>query len=106
MRTPRRSRAGCETKSLTVSGKHARFGTKLPSSTRGRLAARMNLERVTEALAPTDVVHRAPVEVLDLAYDTRGVGPGSLFFCVRGERHDGHDFAAAAVERGAAALVV
>jgi UDP-N-acetylmuramoyl-L-alanyl-D-glutamate--2,6-diaminopimelate ligase len=66
----------------------------------------MNLERFIAALAPTDVVQRAPVEISDLAYDTRAVGPGALFFCVRGERHDGHQFAREAVERGAAALVV
>jgi UDP-N-acetylmuramoyl-L-alanyl-D-glutamate--2,6-diaminopimelate ligase len=66
----------------------------------------MNLERVIEALAPTDVVHRAPAEISDLAYDTRRVGVGSLFFCVPGERHDGHAFAADAVAAGAAALVV
>lgn len=45
------------------------------------------------------------VEVSDLAYDSRRVGAGSLFFCVRGERSDGHDFAPAAVAAGAAALV-
>ena len=72
----------------------------------GRLAAQMNLERVIAALAPTDVVQRAPVEISDLAYDTRAVGPGALFFCVPGERHDGHAFARDAVERGAVALVV
>jgi UDP-N-acetylmuramoyl-L-alanyl-D-glutamate--2,6-diaminopimelate ligase len=66
----------------------------------------MNLERVIPALAPTDVVQRAPVEISDLAYDTRAVAPGALFFCVRGERHDGHRFAREAVGRGAAALVV
>jgi UDP-N-acetylmuramoyl-L-alanyl-D-glutamate--2,6-diaminopimelate ligase len=66
----------------------------------------MNLERVIAALAPTDVVQRAPVEIFDLAYDTRAVGPGALFFCVPGERHDGHAFARDAVERGAVALVV
>src|SRR5215467_10008596 len=66
----------------------------------------MNLERVIEALAPTDVVQRAPVEISDLAYDTRAVRPGALFFCVPGERHDGHTFAREAVERGAVALVV
>ncbi|TML45964.1 MAG: UDP-N-acetylmuramoyl-L-alanyl-D-glutamate--2,6-diaminopimelate ligase [Actinobacteria bacterium] len=66
----------------------------------------MNLERVIAALAPTDVVQRAPVEISDLAYDTRAVGPGALFFCVPGERHDGHAFAREAVERGAAALAV
>src|SRR5919204_788004 len=72
----------------------------------GRLAAQMNLERVIEALAPTDVLQRAPVEISDLAYDTRAVQAGALFFCVPGERHDGHAFARDAVERGAVALVV
>src|SRR5829696_2609596 len=42
----------------------------------------------------------------DLAYDTRSVTPGALFFCVPGERADGHDFAAEAAERGAVGLVV
>ncbi len=46
------------------------------------------------------------VEISDLAYDDRAVGPGTLFFCVRGFTRDGHDFAAVAIERGAAALVV
>ncbi len=46
------------------------------------------------------------VEVASLAYDSRKAGPGALFFCVPGEKSDGHDFAAAAVEVGAAGLVV
>jgi UDP-N-acetylmuramoyl-L-alanyl-D-glutamate--2,6-diaminopimelate ligase len=45
-------------------------------------------------------------EIADLAYDNRAVRPGTLFFCVPGFSRDGHDFAADAVERGAAALVV
>ena len=46
------------------------------------------------------------VEIEDLAYDSRRVAPGTLFFCVPGLRSDGHDFAVAAVQAGAAALVV
>jgi UDP-N-acetylmuramoyl-L-alanyl-D-glutamate--2,6-diaminopimelate ligase len=46
------------------------------------------------------------VEVTDLAYDTRAVTPGALFFCIPGKAVDGHDLAAEAVARGAAALVV
>src|SRR3954470_995546 len=46
------------------------------------------------------------VEILGLAYSTAGVFPGALFFCVPGQRADGHDFAPEAVERGAVALVV
>ena len=48
----------------------------------------------------------AAVEITSLAYDSRAVRPGSLFFCVKGFQSDGHDFAAQAVARGAAALVV
>src|SRR5437763_3710309 len=66
----------------------------------------MNLERLATALGPADVVRLAPTEVRGLAYDARAVEPGSLFFCVPGSRADGHDFAAAAVEAGAVALVV
>ena len=66
----------------------------------------MHLERVIAALAPADVLRRAPVEIGDLAYDARAAGPGSLFFCVPGSRADGHDFAADAVANGAVALVV
>src|SRR3954469_13160675 len=66
----------------------------------------MNLERVIAALAPADVVERAPVEVHDLAYRAQDVREGALFFCVPGGRADGHEFAAEAVSRGAVALVV
>ncbi len=48
----------------------------------------------------------ATVEIDGLAYDSRRVQPGALFFCVPGERSDGHDHAAQAVAAGAAALVV
>ena len=66
----------------------------------------MQLERLAPALDPVGVVNAAPVEISDLAYDTRAVAPGALFFCVRGSRADGHELAAEAVARGAAALVV
>src|ERR671925_1030688 len=66
----------------------------------------MDLERVIAALAPRDVVGRAPLDVADLAYDTRAVTPGALFFCVHGANVDGHELAPQAVAAGAAALVV
>src|SRR5467141_1902072 len=65
----------------------------------------MDLERLVAALGAAEVVGRAPVEILDLAYDARTVTPGAAFFSVPGERADGHDFAPEAVERGAVALV-
>jgi UDP-N-acetylmuramoyl-L-alanyl-D-glutamate--2,6-diaminopimelate ligase len=45
-------------------------------------------------------------EISSLAYDSRKVGPGALFFCAPGEKLDRHDFAPAAVGAGAVALVV
>jgi UDP-N-acetylmuramoyl-tripeptide--D-alanyl-D-alanine ligase len=38
--------------------------------------------------------------------DTRSIAPGSLFIALKGERFDGHAFAAEAIARGAAGLLV
>src|SRR5215218_10627037 len=38
-------------------------------------------------------------------FDSRAVGPGGLFLAMPGARSDGHDFAAAAVEQGAVAVL-
>jgi UDP-N-acetylmuramoyl-L-alanyl-D-glutamate--2,6-diaminopimelate ligase len=46
------------------------------------------------------------IGIADVAYDSRAVAPGTLFFCVPGAHADGHDFAARAVAAGAVALVV
>ena len=51
-------------------------------------------------------VATADVVINDLAYDSRLVSPGCMFFCLRGADNDGHDFAQAAVGAGAAAIVV
>ena len=66
----------------------------------------MNLDALVAVLAPSEVVAGRPVAIGDLAYDTRSVSARAVFFCVRGERVDGHDLAWEAIERGAAALVV
>lgn len=46
------------------------------------------------------------VPITGVAYDSRDVRPGDLFFCVPGATADGHDFARAAAETGAVALCV
>jgi UDP-N-acetylmuramoyl-L-alanyl-D-glutamate--2,6-diaminopimelate ligase len=51
-------------------------------------------------------VRALEVEVAGLAYDTRAVRPGTLFFCVPGFTRDGHEFAPEAIAGGAVALVV
>jgi UDP-N-acetylmuramoyl-L-alanyl-D-glutamate--2,6-diaminopimelate ligase len=66
----------------------------------------VDLTSLLDPLAPVQVVGEPAVEIADLAYDSRAVRPGTLFFCVPGGRTDGHGFAQSAVEAGASALVV
>ena len=46
------------------------------------------------------------VTLTSVTHDSRRVSPGTLFCCVVGANVDGHDFAASAVQAGAAALLV
>jgi UDP-N-acetylmuramoyl-L-alanyl-D-glutamate--2,6-diaminopimelate ligase len=66
----------------------------------------IELETLSRAVDATRIVNPAPVRVADLAYDARRVTQDALFACVPGLKTDGHDFAADAVARGAAALLV
>ena len=50
--------------------------------------------------------HDQPIVATGYSIDSRTLHPGDLFFAVRGERFDGHDFVEAALERGACAAVV
>ena len=69
----------------------------------------MQLQEIAALLRPTEVRDMAAgeetIEVTDLVYDSRRTVPGSLFFCVPGERDDGHAHAAEAVRSGASAVV-
>jgi UDP-N-acetylmuramoyl-tripeptide--D-alanyl-D-alanine ligase len=56
--------------------------------------------------APASIASSGAITVSGYSIDSRTVGAGELFFAVRGERFDGHDFVAAAIERGATAAVV
>lgn len=47
----------------------------------------------------------AQPEISDVVADSRRVAPSSMFCCVTGQVHDGHDHAAAAVAAGAVALL-
>ncbi|HWT90518.1 MAG TPA: UDP-N-acetylmuramoyl-L-alanyl-D-glutamate--2,6-diaminopimelate ligase [Solirubrobacterales bacterium] len=66
----------------------------------------MRLDELVGEFPGARIVGDPGVEVGDLAYDSRKAGPGTLFFCVRGQKADGHEFAPRVVEEGAAALVV
>jgi UDP-N-acetylmuramoyl-L-alanyl-D-glutamate--2,6-diaminopimelate ligase len=65
-----------------------------------RLVAAGRLRRDLAAATP------AGAEVTGLAYDSREVRPGSVFFAIPGDHVDGHDYVARAAARGAIAAVV
>jgi UDP-N-acetylmuramoyl-L-alanyl-D-glutamate--2,6-diaminopimelate ligase len=71
-----------------------------------RLCGVMRLAALAAGASGARIVGDGSVEVDSLAYDSRKVGPGTLFFCVPGEKVDGHEFGPAAVEAGAVGLVV
>src|ERR1035437_4511042 len=56
--------------------------------------------------APASFVNAGALAVSGYSIDSRTVGQGELFFAVRGERVDGHDYVAEALARGAIAAVV
>ena len=65
------------------------------------------LSKIAEFVAASDLP-RGLREQVAQAYsiDSRTIGPGQLFFAVKGERLDGHDYLASALEKGAVAAVV
>jgi len=66
---------------------------------------KLSLTKVAEFISATGRF-AAEAAVHGYSIDSRTVGPGQLFFAVKGERLDGHDFVEQALEKGAAAAVV
>jgi UDP-N-acetylmuramoyl-L-alanyl-D-glutamate--2,6-diaminopimelate ligase len=66
----------------------------------------MELQTLAANAAGARIRGDARVLIADVAYDSRAITAGTLFFCVPGNTVDGHDFADAAVGAGAVALVV
>jgi UDP-N-acetylmuramoyl-tripeptide--D-alanyl-D-alanine ligase len=67
---------------------------------------RMTLSDILLATgAVGDVGERGNPDIEAVRIDSRAVSPGSLFVCVPGQRLDGHNFAAEAVAKGAAAVL-
>jgi UDP-N-acetylmuramoyl-L-alanyl-D-glutamate--2,6-diaminopimelate ligase len=66
----------------------------------------MPLGQLADVIGPERVIGIPVGVVRSLAYDSRLVEPGTLFFAVPGGHVDGHDFVPQAVEGGALAVVV
>ena len=66
----------------------------------------MILRELISVLPRASVVGSLDLEISGLQDDSRKVQPGDLFIAVKGITSDGHDFVDAAIERGAAGVVV
>ena len=66
----------------------------------------MKLSELVKDVNPLAVEGSLDREITGIAYDSRRVMPGHLFVAMRGERTDGHRFVDAAIDRGAAAVVL
>ncbi len=66
---------------------------------------KLPLSRVAEFLSAAGEFDHKPI-VQGYSIDSRTIQPGELFFAVKGERMDGHDFVNQALEKGAVAAVI
>jgi UDP-N-acetylmuramoyl-tripeptide--D-alanyl-D-alanine ligase len=66
---------------------------------------KLPLSRVAEFLSAAGEFDRDAVSQ-GYSIDSRTIQPGELFFAVKGERMDGHDFVSQALEKGAVAAVI
>jgi len=64
------------------------------------------LHDLLSSTPPVQVQGNLDVEIVHLAYDSRNVQPGTLFFALPGTKSDGSRFVTEAVARGASAVVV
>jgi UDP-N-acetylmuramoyl-L-alanyl-D-glutamate--2,6-diaminopimelate ligase len=71
----------------------------------GELEGEMKLGELLRDLPVLHAGADARAEVSSLAYNSREVRPGTLFFAIQGEKADGHAYIPQALERGAVAVV-
>src|ERR1700728_2505923 len=67
---------------------------------------KLTLEQIARWSAADIAAGDGPILATGYSIDSRTLRPGDLFFAIRGERFDGHDFVKAALDRGASAAVV
>src|SRR5579872_1343264 len=73
---------------------------------RGATGMKLKVSRIAEFISAAGKASSAADEAQGYSIDSRSIQAGELFFAVKGERLDGHDYVEAALERGAVAAVV
>jgi len=67
---------------------------------------KLKLLEVAQGVQGNIVQGRPELEITSVSIDSRHAARGSLFFALKGDRHDGHDFVVQALTNGANAAVV
>lgn len=65
-----------------------------------------SLDDVIHALQRCTILEQVKTQFTDIVTDTRKIVPGALFVALKGERFNGEDFVAQAIEQGAAGVLV
>ncbi len=65
----------------------------------------MRLQEIADLFVTAQLTGRSDTEITGLCLDSREASDGALYICITGNQFDGHQFAAEAVVRGAAAVV-
>ena len=66
----------------------------------------MTVSELARAVAARETHGDGRIAFSSVSTDTRTLAPGALFVALRGERFDGHEYVAAARERGAVVALV
>lgn len=65
----------------------------------------ITMQEIATAIHGT-LFHEKPGKIQDISIDNREIVPGCIFFAIRGEHFDGHDFVHSAYDNGAVCTVV
>lgn len=65
----------------------------------------MRLKHLMDVIKIVDFQGDPDLEITDVSYDSRAIGPGTLFVALKGHAQDGHHFIGDAISKGALAVV-
>ena len=65
-----------------------------------------NVKQILNAVDGTLLRGSGETSFRGISIDSRNIGSGQLFFCIHGERFDGHDFITQAIEKKAAGIIL
>src|ERR1043165_3344078 len=72
----------------------------------GAIEMKLKVSKIAEFISAAGIANSAADEAQGYSIDSRTIQPGELFFAVKGERLDGHDYVEAALQAGAVGAVV